>query len=119
MLLRFAADAVLISHLAFILFVTFGGMLVFHCRRIMFIHVPAAAWGIFVELTGRICPLTYLENRLRQAAGQNGYSESFIEHYMLPVIYPANLTPSVQYLLAGIVLTVNCIIYIRLIARKP
>ncbi|MCK9605089.1 MAG: DUF2784 domain-containing protein [Methylomonas sp.] len=119
MLLRFAADAVLISHLAFILFVIFGGMLAFHCRRIMFMHLPAAAWGIFVELTGRICPLTYLENRLRQAAGQNGYSESFIEHYLLPLIYPANLTPCIQYLLAGIVLSVNGIIYMRLIARQP
>lgn len=117
MAFRLAADAVLVLHLAFIVFVLLGATLAFRWRWIAFIHLPAATWGIFVELTSRICPLTYLENQFRLKAGQAGYHESFIEHYLLNIIYPSGLTPEIQYLFAGIVLIFNGVIYGRLIHR--
>jgi hypothetical protein len=79
MFLKLAADFVLLLHLAFILFVVLGGLIVFRWPRFMWLHIPAAAWGEFIELTGRVCPLTPLENRLRIAAGETGYSGGFIE----------------------------------------
>ena len=82
------------------------------------VHLPAAAWGIFVEITGRICPLTYLENYLRIKSGQSGYAESFIEHYLLAVIYPAGLTRGIQLALAGAVVIVNVVIYGRLLYSR-
>lgn len=118
MLLRLAADAVLIGHLLFILFAVFGGALAFRWRWVALMHLPAAAWGFFVEISGRICPLTYLENHLRRAAGQAGYSGSFIEHYLLPIIYPTGLTTDIQYLLAYAVLLTNIMIYGRLLLIK-
>ncbi|MDD2738097.1 hypothetical protein A1359_20510 [Methylomonas lenta] len=118
MLLRLAADAVLIGHLLFILFVVFGGALAFRWRWVALLHLPAAAWGFCIEISGRICPLTYLENQLRRAAGQAGYSESFIEHYLLPIIYPQSLTTDIQYLLAGAVLLTNTVIYSRILSRN-
>jgi len=111
MLCRFAADAVLLLHLAFILFALFGATLALRWPRLVRVHLPAAVWAIGIELTGAICPLTYLENDLRVRAGQQGYAEGFIEHYLLPVLYPAGLTPAVQYILAGIVLGVNLLMY--------
>lgn len=118
MLLRLAADAVLIGHLLFILFVVFGGALAFRWRWVALLHLPAAAWGFFIEISGRICPLTYLENHLRLSARQTGYSGSFIEHYLLPIIYPASLTTDIQYLLAGAVLLTNTVIYSRILGRN-
>lgn len=118
MLLRLAADAVLLLHLAFILFVVLGGILVMRRRWITFLHLPAAAWGFFIEISGGICPLTYLENHLRRAAGQAGYNTGFIEHYLLPVIYPQGLTAGIQYLLAGVVLLTNAIIYAWVLTQK-
>lgn len=111
MLFRLAADAVLLVHLIFILFALLGAALAFRWRWIPCIHLPAAAWGFFVEVTGRICPLTYLENYFRIQAGQSGYAESFIEHYLLAVIYPAGLTREIQFALAGVVVVVNAVIY--------
>lgn len=111
MTLRLAADAVLLAHLAFILFVLFGAMLSIWWRWLPAVHLPAMAWGVFVELTGRVCPLTPLENSLRRGAGQSGYSDSFIEHYILKVIYPSGLTLEVQWLLASVVVIVNVAIY--------
>ncbi|AOY01742.1 DUF2784 domain-containing protein [Jeongeupia sp. USM3] len=118
MLFRLLADAVLLIHLAFIVFALFGGLFALRWRWAPLVHLPAAAWGFFVELTGRICPLTPLENALRARAGQVGYSGSFIEHYLLPLIYPAGLTRDVQSLLAGIVVLVNVAIYVWLFARR-
>jgi uncharacterized protein DUF2784 len=92
--------------------------LAFRWRWITFVHLPAAAWGIFVEISNGICPLTCLENHLRQAAGQAGYSKSFIEHYLLPIIYPTSLTADIQYLLAGAVLLTNTMIYSRILSRN-
>jgi hypothetical protein len=119
MLFRLAADAVLLAHLAFILFALLGAAIALRWRWIIVVHLPAAAWGCFVELTGRICPLTYLENYLRIKSGQSGYTESFIEHYLVTIIYPAGLTGDIQLALAGVVIVVNMSIYGWLFVRKP
>lgn len=111
MLYRFAAESVLLLHLTFIAFVLSGAALAAHRRWFVAVHLPAAAWGLFVELSGRSCPLTYAENFLRIKAGQSGYSESFIEHYLLAIIYPAGLTREIQFVLAGVVAVVNVAIY--------
>jgi hypothetical protein len=108
---RLAAGAVLLLHLAFILFVLFGALLAVRRRWIVALHLPVAAWGFLVELTGAGCPLTYAENFLRISAGQAGYPEGFVEHYLLWLIYPTGLTRDVQFVLAGIVLAVNAAIY--------
>ncbi len=106
MLYRLGADLVLVTHLAFIVLVVAGGLVVYRYAWFAWIHIPAATWGAFIELTGRICPLTTLENFLRIRAGQEGYVNSFIEQYILPVIYPAGLTRNVQFFLAGLVVVV-------------
>ena len=111
MLYRIGADAVLILHLSFIVFVLLGGLLVAWKRGFMLLHLPAVAWGIFVELTGGRCPLTQWENLLRQLAGSAGYQAGFVEHYLLPLIYPAWLSVPVQYALATVVVVVNLLIY--------
>jgi Protein of Unknown function (DUF2784) len=108
---RLAAEAVLLLHLAFIVFAVLGAALTARWRWVVWVHVPAAAWGFFVELTGRVCPLTDAENALRIRAGQSGYSESFLEHYLLAILYPAGLTRDVQFLLAAGVVVVNVAIY--------
>ena len=118
MVLRIAADLVLLTHLAFIVFVVAGGVLVLRWPRVAWLHLPAAAWGAYVEITARVCPLTYLENALRLEAGMAGYDESFIEHYVLPVIYPAGLTRSLQWWLAGLVVAVNLVVYAYVLLRR-
>ena len=118
MIYRIAADAVLVTHLAFIVFVVLGGLLSLHSPRWLFVHLPAAAWGAFVELSGRICPLTIWENDLRRLAGQDGYPESFIDHYLLPVIYPAGLTQDTQLLLGAGVIVTNLLIYGAVLWRR-
>jgi hypothetical protein len=117
MFYRYAADAVLLLHLAFITFAVFGGLLAIWWRKILFIHLPAAAWGVFVEFTGRVCPLTSLENTLRIKSGIAGYSESFLEHYLLGIIYPEGLTREIQYFLGALVVIVNIVIYLWLFYR--
>ena len=111
MIHRLAADAVLLLHLGFILFVLLGGVLAVRWRWAPLLHLPAVAWGVYIELSGGLCPLTPLENRLRFAAGEAGYSGGFIEHYLLALIYPAGLTQDVQYVLAAIVVGVNALAY--------
>ena len=118
MLSRIAADLVLITHLMFIVFVVAGGLLVIRWPRLAWLHLPAAAWGAYVEIAARICPLTYLENSLRVRAGQAGYDGSFIEQYVLPIIYPAGLTRSLQWWLAGLVITVNVLVYGYVLLRR-
>ncbi|MDD1613265.1 MAG: DUF2784 domain-containing protein [Methylococcaceae bacterium] len=117
MFYRYAADAVLLLHLAFITFAVFGGLMAIWWRKILFIHLPAAAWGVFVEFTGRVCPLTSLENTLRIKSGIAGYSESFVEHYLLRIIYPEDLTREIQYFLGALVFIVNIVIYLWLFYR--
>jgi hypothetical protein len=112
MLYRTLADLVLVLHIAFIAFVLIGGLLALRWYWAPLVHLPAVAWGIFLETSARICPLTPLENELRRAAGDAGYCGGFIEHYLLPIIYPAGLTRSVQLALAGLVVLVNALVYL-------
>ena len=106
-----AAAAVLLLHLAFVLFVVFGALLLVRWPRLAWLHLPAAAWGFFIELTGRLCPLTTLEKLLRVRAGLSGYGESFVEHYLLRLIYPGSLTREMQLGLAVGVVTINLLLY--------
>jgi hypothetical protein len=87
---RIAADLVVLAHLGFILFVILGGLLVLRWPRMAWIHLPAVIWGALIEFAGWICPLTPLENWLREASGTAGYQGGFIEHYLVPIVYPAN-----------------------------
>jgi len=118
MLYRLGADAVLLLHLGFIIFVLLGGLLVAWKRGFVVLHLPAVAWGVFVELSGWPCPLTHWENLLRRLAGSAGYEAGFIEHYLLPLIYPAWLSVPVQYLLAAVVVLSNVLIYGGLAWRR-
>ena len=114
---RVAADAVLLVHFGFILFVLFGGLLVWSWRPLMWVHLPAMAWGALIEFGGWVCPLTPLENRLRAVAGAGGYRGGFLEHYLIPVIYPTGLTRELQLVLGALVLAVNLGIYAALWIR--
>jgi len=117
MLYRFAADGLVLFHLLFIVFVLFGGLLVLKWRAVAWWHVPAAIWGMAVEFFHLPCPLTDWENSLRHGAGQSGYGGGFIEYYLLPVIYPAGLTATIQLGLGAVVLVVNALVYGWLIRR--
>ncbi|NTW78155.1 MAG: DUF2784 domain-containing protein [Syntrophaceae bacterium] len=108
---RFFADVLVVLHFLFILFVVAGGILVLHRPRLAILHLPAVIWGAAVELCGWICPLTPLENYFRRLAGGAGYSGGFIEHYLIPLIYPENLTIGMQYVLGALVVVVNLIFY--------
>jgi hypothetical protein len=115
---RALADLVLVVHLAFVVFVVLGGFLVLRWRWVAWLHVPAAIWGILIEYAGWICPLTPLENFFRQRGGETGYSEGFIQHYILPVLYPGALTRGTQIVLGSLALLVNLIAYGLVIARR-
>jgi hypothetical protein len=117
MLARVLADTVLVVHFAFVVFVVAGGLLVARWPRLAWAHVPAAVWGAVVEFSGSICPLTPLENRLRERAGLSRYSGGFLERYLEPLIYPAGLTASRQLVLGLFVVILNIAIYAVLIAR--
>lgn len=114
----FLADAVVLVHFGFVLFVVLGGFLVLRWRWLAWLHLPAAAWGALIEFAGWICPLTPLELWLRRTGGEAGYSGGFIEHYLLPVLYPAALTREVQIALGLGVLAVNLIAYALVWQRK-
>lgn len=101
------ADVVLFIHFSFIVFVLFGAFLGLRWRWIPWIHLPAAGWGAAIEFGGWICPLTPLENRLRQAGGQAGYAGGFLEHYLVPLIYPEGLTSQMQMVLGLLVIVIN------------
>jgi Protein of Unknown function (DUF2784) len=108
---RGLADAVLLVHLAFVVFVVAGGLLVLRWPRAAWVHVPAALWGVVVEWSGSLCPLTPLELTLRRWGGEAGYGGGFVEHYVLPVLYPATLTRGVQLALGGLVVAINAVVY--------
>lgn len=112
-----AADLLVLLHLAFIIFVVAGGFAVFKWPWMALIHIPAATWGALIEYNNWICPLTPWENRLRQLAGDEGYSEGFIEHYILQVVYPPGLTRDIQTTLGTIVVVINLLVYGLLIYR--
>ncbi len=117
MIYRLLADLVFAIHLGFIIFVILGGFLVAKWRWLIWIHVPAALWGALIEFADWPCPLTPLENALRRRAGLPGYQESFIEHYIAPVIYPSGMTPALQIVIGVLVLVVNGIIYWRMLTH--
>lgn len=115
-----AASLIVAAHLAFVVFATLGGLVVVRWPRIAWIHVPAAAWAVYVELSGQICPLTPLENRLRLQAGLDDYSGDFVARYVFPVLYPAGLTRDAQILIGIALAGVNIAAYLWAVrARRP
>jgi hypothetical protein len=118
------ADAVVLVHFAFIVFVVLGVFTVYRWPKMVWAHVPCALWGAWIEITGGICPLTPIEVRFRRMGGAEGYAGGFIEHYLTPIIYPSGLTRADQFLLAGLVVAVNLgaygfLVWRRLPARSP
>lgn len=114
----FLADVAVGLHFIFVLFVVLGGLLVLRWPKAAYLHLPAAIWGAAIELAGWICPLTPLENWLRRQSGEITYSASFIEHYILPVLYPSALTRDLQLLLGFVVIAVNLALYGYAFRRK-
>lgn len=117
MVYRLLADAVALVHAAFVVFVVVGGFVTWRWGAVAWVHVPAALWGAAIEYGGWICPLTPLENALRARAGLAGYAGGFVEHYVLPLLYPAGLTRGSQVLLGTLVVVVNIIAYGVLVRR--
>jgi hypothetical protein len=115
---RLAADAVLAAHLAFVLFVVFGGLLALRRPRVAWLHLPAVAWAAAIEFSGWICPLTPLEVTLRHGAGEAGYGGDFVEHYLVALIYPAGLTRELQVSIGAAVLLINLVVYFVLWRRR-
>ena len=111
MIFRLLADLVVLVHVAFVLVVVTGGFVALRWRRLVWLHVPAALWGVLVELTGWVCPLTPLENALRRVAGETGYRGGFIEHYVLPLLYPVHYTLALRLVLAALVVLLNGVAY--------
>ena len=107
MLYRFLADAVVGLHLAFVAFVVLGGFLALRWRRLAWVHVPAALWGAIIEFMGWVCPLTPLENQLRRLAGESGYHGGFVEHYVIPLLYPADYNATLRVTLGAFVVVLN------------
>ena len=111
MIYQVLADTVVVLHFTFVLFVVLGGLLVLKWPRVAWLHVPTAIWGVLIEFVGWTCPLTPLENVLRMKAGQQTYSGGFIEHYILPLLYPEGLTRGSQVVLGAAALLVNVLVY--------
>jgi len=118
LLFSVAADLVASLHFAFVVFVLLGGLLVVRWPQWAWLHLPAVAWGVSIELMGWLCPLTPLENRLRNEAGLAGYEGGFVEHYLLPVLYPESLTRSVQIVLGLLVLLINVGLYGSMLRKR-
>jgi hypothetical protein len=116
---RLLADLTLLAHFAFIIFVLLGGLLVLKWPQVAWLHIPAALWGALTEFFSLPCPLTPLEKHFQRLAGDTPYEGDFIARYLLPLIYPAGLTPTVQIVLGAIVVVLNIVIYGWLLARQP
>jgi len=112
-----AADGVMLFHFGFIAFALAGSFLILRWSKVIFLHIPALAWGVWIEASGNLCPLTPLENHFRDLAGQSTYGEGFITHYLGPIIYPAGLTRTAQFMIMGVLIAVNLIGY-GLVIRK-
>jgi hypothetical protein len=115
---RILADAVLIVHFGFVLFVLFGGLCALRWRRIIWLHLPAVSWAAATEFFGWICPLTPWENWLRAKGGETAYQGDFIAHYIVPLLYPEALSRNLQIVLGIIVLIINVLVYWRFFSRK-
>jgi Protein of Unknown function (DUF2784) len=113
MLYHLLANAVAVVHLAFIAFVIAGGLLLLRWPRVLWLHLPAAVWGVVIELMGWYCPLTGLENWALRRAGLQGYTEGFVAHYIFALIYPNGLTRGLELLIGAVVLVVNVSVYVR------
>ncbi len=113
-----AADIIVIVHLGFIVFVTLGGILVIKWHKIAFLHLPCALWGVLIAFGGWICPLTPLEMHFRQLAGIAGYDGGFIDHYVMPIVYPAGLTRGMQIAFGVTILAVNLFVYARVLVNR-
>ena len=118
MTFRILADVTLVLHLAFVAFVVGGGLLVARWPRVAWVHLPAVAWAAWVEFAGWNCPLTPLENWLRQQGGGTAYSSGFIEHYLVPVLYPSSLSRELQWALGTLVILVNAAVYLWVVRRR-
>ena len=114
---RLLADLLVVVHLLFIAFAVFGGAFALRWPKAAWGHLPALTWAVWIERTGGICPLTPLENRLRAAGGEAGYVGSFIDHYLMPIIYPADLTRDLQWALAAALVAINAVIYDAVLRR--
>lgn len=108
---RLLADLVVVLHFGFVLFVVLGGLLVLRWPKLVWVHVPAAVWGALIEFAGWVCPLTPLENHFRRLGGEAGYEGGFVERYIMALLYPAGLTPTMQIVLGLIVIGVNLAVY--------
>ena len=117
MLSGLLADAVLVVHGLFIVWAALGAVAVWRWPKLALLHLPALAWAVWIEVSGGICPLTPLENSLRRAAGQTGYSGGFIDHYVGGAIYPDGLTRQTQWVIAGVMLTINVVLYGLMMVR--
>ena len=115
---RVLADVTVVLHLAFVLFVVFGGLLVVRRPRFAWVHLPAAAWGACVEFAGWVCPLTPLENWLREQSGGPVYTSSFVERYLLPALYPSSLSREFQWVLGGLVILINTAVYLVVLGGR-
>jgi hypothetical protein len=118
MIYNVLADLVLLVHLTFVAFVVIGGTAVYRWPRLAWVHVPAVLWAVLIEYAGWICPLTPLENALRQAGGEAGYVGGFIDHYLIPVLYPTELTRTLQVALGSVVLLLNAVVYWRVVRQR-
>jgi len=114
----YGADLVVLLHVFFVLFVLFGGFAVLRWPRLAWVHLPAAIWGVLIEIGGWVCPLTYLENHLRRLGGAHGYGVTFIEHYFEPILYPFGLTRRTQMVIGIAALLINLALYARLCSRR-
>lgn len=117
MIYRLLADAVVLLHIGFVIFVMLGGFLLRRWPKLIYAHVPAAVWGVLIEFAGWVCPLTPLENAFRARGGQAGYEGGFIDHYIIPILYPAGLSRNVQWVLGVFALAVNVIAYSLFLRR--
>ena len=115
--MRVAADIVVVLHCLFVLFVVAGALLAWRWPRLIWLHLPAVAWAAWIEFAGWVCPLTPLENRLRLLAGGSEYRGGFVEHYVLPALYPHGLTRSRQVIFGLLVLSLNLAVYAWLLTR--
>jgi hypothetical protein len=115
---RLLADLIVVLHAAFVLFVVGGALLVAKWPRLLPLHLLCVIWGAYTEFTGTVCPLTPLENHLWRMAGESGYAGGFIEHYVIPVIYPAGLTSGIQLALGVLAVAVNLVAYAVLWRRR-
>lgn len=111
MIYRWLADFVVVVHICFVLFVIFGGFLLRRRPALIYAHIPAAVWGALIEFAGWVCPLTPLEKYLRVRGGQAGYSGDFVDHYLLPILYPHGLTRNIQGILGTLVIAINVLAY--------